>query len=434
MMMFKQPSWSLSFTDLGIRTRGQIIAVACPLFLILAINSRTSAQDWPQILGPHRDGTAPSTSVLKGPWPAKIAPTWTAALGTGLGGPAVAGDSVLILHRLENEEFLQSFDLNTGAARWKTGWPASYRASINPDNGPRCVPTIAGDRVICYGAAGDLACVGLVDGKLHWRRSLRQEYDAEDGYFGAGVSPLVMGSLVIACPGGDRAGIVGIDLQTGKTRWTATEYEASYAAPIAVPHASRQLALVITRLNTVLLDAQSGEVLSDVRFGSRGPTVNAATPSPIGDDQFFLTASYGVGAMLLQVRDEQLVEIYRDKFLLSSQYNTPVHIGSRMIGIDGREDAGIANLRAFDPQSQEIFWRQDDFGTAHLIACGSEALALGLSGRLTRIDGQSDAFHPLSESQLPTAEYRALPALSGNKLLIRGSLGNATQLHCIELP
>ncbi len=407
------------------------------LLLTIFTSASTARSDWPQILGPNRDGKASQTEPLKTDWPAAFTPIWSQNIGNGYGGAAIVQDSVFIMHRIGSEEFLESIDLASGKQRWRTGWEATYNSSIDPDNGPRCVPTIAGDKAICYGAAGDLTCVQTNDGKLVWSRSIRKEYNAEDGYFGAGTTPLVIGDVVIVGVGASKAGIVGVDIATGKNRWVATGYDASYAAPILLRQlgkSGKPLALIVTRLKTVLLDSADGSVLSEISFGSRGPTVNAATPVEVAENQFLLTASYGIGSTLLSTAKGTLTETYRKNQLLSSQYNTPVFINDRIIGIDGREDAGTSILRAFDPQTKKTFWEQDGFSTSHLIAVANQVLVISVDGSIRLIDGTSANYKLLAESKLPAGKYRALPAISEGVLILRKTTGpNNSQCIAIQL-
>lgn len=395
------------------------------------------AEDWPGVLGPARNGTTTERSFASDEWPETLEPSWTLTLGSGYAGPAIINSAVLIPHRQKDVEHVVAVDRDSGKKLWQSSWNATYQTTMNPDNGPRSVPSATSKLVVCYGAAGDLVCMSLDSGRILWNRALRKEYDAEDGYFGAGSSPLILGELVIVCVGGKEAGIVAIELETGKTRWTATNYAASYASPIAFRRGSETLLLVVTRLDTVLLDARNGAVLSEIRFGTRGPAVNAATPISTSDrnGEFFLTASYGAGSVLLGVEGNQFVERFRDKQLLSSQYNTPVRVASRTFGINGREDVGVASLRALDVEHQEVIWDQPSFGTAHLIGFSKRVLALTLNGKLIVFDALADTYHEDASTQLPHATYRALPALSSNYLLVRATHGPAeSELMCFELP
>ncbi|MCA9159446.1 MAG: PQQ-binding-like beta-propeller repeat protein [Planctomycetales bacterium] len=415
-----------------------VLLTLSPSCLLPAVPPTACAQDWPQIMGPERSGQATGQAELSASWPKAPNIAWQADIGSGYAGPAVVGEQVLALHRLGQDELLESFDLSTGKSQWRATWPASYRSSIDPDNGPRCVPTVAPasttsncPTVICYGAAGDLAAVDLDSGKLRWHRKLRSEYRADDGYFGAGSAPLVVGHRVIVCLGGKQAGIVAVDLESGETLWTATDYDASYSAPVAV---DPQTALVVTRLNTLLVDLDTGDVLSEIRFGSRGPTVNAAVPIPIGSGRFLLTASYGVGMTIVSTNHRKLEAIISGSQLLSSQYNTPVLAANRIVGIDGREDVGLAALRCIDLDSQKVLWTKTDYGTAHLIAIGSQVLTLTIPGRVALIDAAADGYHELAHTQLPAGTYRAPPALSSGKFIVRDNHNaNKSKLLCVEL-
>ncbi len=401
--------------------------------LFLGWSVRAAAQDWPQIMGSDRNGQATGHPPLSDVWPTDAAIAWQISMGSGFSGPAISDNKVLAFHRLGIEEVLEAVDLNSGRKLWRASWPATYRDGVNEDIGPRCVPTVAGKLVVCYGAAGDLAAVELDQGKLLWHRRLRAEYDAEDGYFGAGSSPLVIGQTIVVCLGGKQAGIVGVELQTGKTQWTATNYDASYAPPIEVgPHT----ALVVTRLHAVLIDTNDGQVFSEIPFGSRGPTVNAATPILVDKNRFLLTANYGVGATLLSIDDHQLKPIIQGSDLISSQYVTPVVANRRVIAIDGRDDGPPSRLCAIDIQQQKTVWEQPGFGTAHLIAVGSQVLALTKSGTLVLIDGQADEYHEQARMQLPAGTFRAPPALSTGKLIARdtNSETGRSQLFCLEIP
>lgn len=435
----------LSFISRAKPTRGQAfmrvffasfrfltLPVFCALFSAL-VTHQVTAQDWPQIMGPTRDGQAQGHPLISDAWPTDPPIAWQVSMGSGYSGPAVSGNKVLAFHRLGKEEVLEAVNLDNGQKLWRASWPATYRGGFNEDTGPRCVPTVAGKFVVCYGAAGDMAAVDLDQGKLLWHRPLRSEYDAEDGYFGAGSSPLVMGQTIVVCLGGKQAGIVGVELQSGKTKWTATNYDASYAPPIQV---GPQSALVITQLNAVWIDSSNGKVMSQIPFGSRGHTVNAATPIPIDKDLFLLTANYGVGAMLLSTTNNHLEPIFQGSDLISSQYVTPVAVNGRVIAIDGRDDGPPSRICAIDVKQQKTVWEKPSFGSAHLIAVGTQVLALTNSGTLVLIDGQADTYRELARMQLPPGTYRAPPALSAGKLIARDTNSNTSrsQLYCVEIP
>ncbi len=68
-------------------------------------------------------------------------------------------------------------------------------------------------------------------------------------------------------------------------------------------------------------------------------SVNAATPVVV-DDLIFLTACYGTGAVLLQVKKDGLEEVWKSDEVLSCHYDTPVYQDGHLYGIDGRQEEG----------------------------------------------------------------------------------------------
>jgi len=82
-------------------------------FLSVAVPSASAAADWPQFLGPTRDGHSPSTIldvVPKEGWPLR----WKAAVGEGFSGPVVVSNCVYLFHRSEGQEVLSADHVTDG--------------------------------------------------------------------------------------------------------------------------------------------------------------------------------------------------------------------------------------------------------------------------------------------------------------------------------
>src|SRR5262249_12254140 len=153
---------------------------------------------------------------------------------------------------------------------------ASYRGGIDPDIGPRCVPLLAEGTAYVFGAAGDLHAVALDTGKKRWSRALYADYKGDEGYFGAGSTPILIAGKLLVNVGGRGAGIVGLDPATGKSVWQSSDEAASYSSPATAKIGGQERAVFITRLNCVLADPANGKISKLFSFGMRGPTVNAA--------------------------------------------------------------------------------------------------------------------------------------------------------------
>jgi len=400
---------------------------------LLLVTSSACAGDWPQILGPHRNGHAENEKLLD-QWPQRgPKEVWKKDLGTGYAGPAVADGVVYLFHRESSSELLEAVELKTGKKIWTCDMPASYQASINPDDGPRCVPVVTKDAVIVYGAAGILRSVERQTGKIRWEVDLARNFSAPDGYFGAGSTPIVFDKSVLVNVGGrNGAGIVAVNLEDGQFQWKAVDDAASYSSPVMTTIADRPYAVFVTRLQTVVIDPFTGNVLYGFPFGARGPTVNAATPVVTGN-KLFVTASYRVGAKLVELDKTQFKPIWENDDTLSSQYNTPVRVGDYLYGIHGREDLGSPELRCIELATGRVMWSELLPGTAHLIYADKKLIALTHEGTAILFLPDEKKFAEVSRFRASNDIARALPALSGGYLLVRETGTRGGPIRCFQI-
>ena len=376
------------------------------------------AGEWPQILGPARDGKAQGERLATN-WPAPGPPVvWQRAVGHGYAGVAVSGGRVILYHREGNEALAEAIDARSGKPVWKKNFPTNYQTSIAPDDGPRCVPLIHKDRVYLFGADGDLHCLQLDTGKVVWSRDADRDYGAPLGYFGAGSTPIIDADKLLVNIGGPMAGIVAFSLADGKTAWKATNDQASYSSPIAATIDGKRHVIFITRLNVVSVDPVKGDVQFQFPFGMRGPTVNAAMPLLLGSD-LFVSASYGVGARLVRITGDKPDELWSDDNIMSSQYTTCVEVDGKLYGIHGRQDAGVAQLRAIDPLTPKVLWTEEGFGTGNLILADGKLLIMKTDGELILAEASPEKFRPLAKAKVFSDVVQALPALADRLLYVR---------------
>src|SRR5579859_1054393 len=191
------------------------------LTLLLLTCAGAQGEDWPQFLGPARNG------VYSGPefpasWPKSGPPLlWKIDVGQGFSGPVVARGRVILFHRRENRAIVDSLDALTGKPVWSVDYPTDYRDDFGFDEGPRATPAIAGERIYTFGAEGVLQALDFATGKRIWMVDIRQKFGAPKGFFGAACSPLVEDGRVLMNAGGPNgAGVVAFDAASGKVLWT----------------------------------------------------------------------------------------------------------------------------------------------------------------------------------------------------------------------
>ncbi len=391
------------------------------------------AGDWPQVLGPQRNGQAENEQLFSS-WPSGGPQVvWKKTIGQGYAGPAVVGSRLLLFHRVDDLEVCEARDTQSGRILWKTSFPTRYRSRINPDDGPRAAPVVQGGRVFLFGAAGTLHCVNLQTGEKHWSRDVYADYQGSEGFFGAGSTPIVLDDRLILNVGGRAgAGLVAFSTKNGATLWQATDEEASYSSPATGVFGGRRHVIFATRLNAISIDPANGKTLFKFPFGVDGSTVTAATPLLL-DGHVFYSAAYGAGAYLAKIGPQGATKVWANDDSMSSQYTTCVRRGNYLYGMHGREDYANGQLRCIDWRTGKVQWSKTGFGVGHLIAADDKLLVVTNDGKLTLAKADPTAFQVLAQANVFGATVRALPALSNGRLYIRTNGADNSRLWCVQV-
>ena len=403
-------------------------AVFCALLHSATVNC--PAGDWPQILGPSRNGVA-NGERLADNWPDKGPDVlWQRSVGRGFAGVAVQGDRALVFHREGDTERLDAVNPATGEILWEQSLPTSFEPQYGRDDGPLAVPTIHEGRVITLGPSGSLVCRSLETGDAIWIHDVRDEFEAREGFFGMACSPLVDDGRVIVNVGGRNvgAGVVAFDLMSGDVVWKSVEDGASYSSPVVADVDGVRHLIVLTRMKCVSLDPEDGDVRFEFPFGLRGPTVTAANPL-IVDGHLFLSASYGIGAVYARIGEASAESVWSSNDIMSSQYTTCIEQDGVLYGVDGRQDIPPADLKCFDMQTQKVLWTESDFGCATLIKADGKLLITKTDGEVVLAELTPEAFRPLARAKVLRGTVRALPALAAGRLFVR----NEDTLMCLSV-
>jgi outer membrane protein assembly factor BamB len=390
----------------------------CGLGILAAWGGWTRAGDWPQLFGPARNGLSTETGLVKS-WPAEGPPLlWQRAVGAGYSGPVVAGDRLILFHRLGDEEVVECLQASTGKAEWNFRCPTAYQDDLGKGDGPRATPLVSGERVYTLGAEGKLHCLDLKDGKKIWDRDLNTDYQVRKGFFGVGTTPLLEGRRLLVNVGGTGAGIIALDADNGKEVWRATDHEASYSSPVAATLAGRRQAIFFTREGIVFLDPQTGAVQFSKHFRSRGnASVNAASPVVAGDYVFF-SACYGTGAILLQATSTGFNEVWKNTESMLNHYNTCVAHDGYLYGFDGRQEEG-AHLRCIELKTSIIAWTAPEAGCGSMILADGKLIVLTEHGELLLVELTPAAYREKARAAVLGQPCRSPMALANGRLYAR---------------
>lgn len=377
-----------------------------------------AAGDWPQFLGPTRNGVADGPPLADA-WPAGGPRViWRTAVGQGFAGPVVAGSRLILFHRAGDEEVVEALDTATGRSQWRYAYPTAYRDDFGFDEGPRAAPVVSGSAIYTFGAEGQLHAIDLARGTRLWSVDTMRRFEVPKAFFGAGGSPLVEQGRVIANVGGPSAGIVAFDAKTGDVLWTATDHAASYSSGVGATLGGRRHALFLTREGLVGLDPASGRLFFQQPWRARmAASVNAATPVVAGD-LVFVSAEYGPGAGVLRVEGTRLVPLWSSDEALTNHYATSVHHEGYLYGFHGRQELG-PSLRAVEVRTGSVAWSEEQFRAGSVTLVGNRLLVLREAGELLLAEATPRRFTPLARAQVLGGVVRPYPALSDGILYAR---------------
>jgi outer membrane protein assembly factor BamB len=404
------------------------------LLLFIAV-SVAGAADWPQWLGPTRDGASPEKVA---PWKDAPKVLWRKPVGEGNSSPVVAGGRVYLHSRVEgkDEEEVVALDAKDGTEVWRKSYA---RAAFKSDygNGPRATPAVVDGKLYTYGITGVLTCWDAADGKQVWRVDTLKEFAPPKLRFGASCSPLVEGKAVLVNVGAKGASAVAFDKDKGDVVWKSQDDMASYSSPIAVGKGKGRQVIFLTQAAAVGLDPAEGKLLwrhpfKDALFE------NSCTPAVSGDLLLLSAITLGSAGVRLKTADGKAeAEEAWNNAKLTSYFSTPVTVGADQTYLVAARlnlfnlDATESDLHCVETKSGKSLWTKQKVGKFHaaLLRTGDDKLLmLEDGGDLVLLDPNPKEYRELARSKVCGATW-AHPALAGGKLYLRDN----KEVICLQL-
>jgi len=298
-----------------------------------------SAADWPQWRGPSRDGISKETGLLQ-EWPAE-GPTllWQKdGLGDGYSTPSIVGDRIFLINNkgLENE-FVQCLSVKDGSQIWQTHIGKVGKPDQKPPYpGARSTPTIDGKMLYALGSDGDLACMDIDKGKIHWTKNLLTDFGGSSGTWAYAESPLIDKNVLVVTPGGKEATIIALNKKNGKVvkKFPIPEGDnAAYSSIIIVDAAGVRQYVQFLAQGVVGVDTKSGKFLWRYDHTTGKSPANIGTPV-FGDSSIYTGTHYTGGGLVKLSADNGGVkadEVYFDK-KLPTAIGGAVLIGDYLFG------------------------------------------------------------------------------------------------------
>ncbi len=306
------------------RSVKRLVATSCIAF----VQANLVADDWPQWLGPERDGVWRENGIVEKLPADGLKIRWRVPIGGGYAGPAVAKGRVYVMDRqlaegatnpsnafsrgeIPGRERVLCLNESDGKVLWEHAYDCRYTVSYA--SGPRTTPVVHEGKVYTLGSEGNLHCLDAEKGTVLWARDFKTDFGVKTPMWGFAGHPLVDGNKVICLAGGDGSTAVAFDKNTGKEVWRAlSAQEPGYAPPMIYEFAGKRQLIVWHPESVNGLDPETGKVFWTHRHA---PPVRAGmtipTPRKVGD-LLFLTSFYN-GSVLLRVDSDQPSVVWQSK-------------------------------------------------------------------------------------------------------------------------
>ncbi len=371
-------------------------------------------QDWPQWMGPNRDGKASGFDAPQ-TWPKALNQKWKINVGPGDATPALVGDKLYAFGKQGNDEVLVCLNAADGKEIWRDKHAA---AAINGADrghaGPRSSPAVADGKVVTLGAGGVVSCLDAASGKLLWRK----EATGGAPRFHVASSPLIADGLCIVQLGGSSAGTISaFDLATGNEKWKWAGDGPSYASPVLMTVEGTKQIVAQTQTSIVGVSAADGKLLWKIAAASGGMgAYNAVTPVIDGQTLIYTGQGSGTKAVKVTKQGDQFTTKELWGSPVGTKYNTPVLKDGLLFGYS--QSNGLYCMRA---ATGEIAWKTgrggQGFGT--VVDAGPVLLALPTaSSELIAYRATDTKYDELARIKVGDQPY-AFPIVSGKRIFVK---------------
>jgi len=326
------------------------------------------AQDWPAWMGAGRDGVYRETGIIDTIPESGLKVKWRMPIAAGYAGPAVAGGKVVVFDyvksggeikndpgervELKGAERITVMKAETGETIWQKSYDCPY--SISYPAGPRCTPTIDGDRVYTLGAEGDLQCRSMVDGEIVWEISLKKKFSAEILIWGQSSHPLIDGDLLYTMVGGEGQGIVAFNKKTGEVVWKALDTAAGYAPPSIIEAGGGRQLIAFHPTGVASLNPVDGSKYWEHKME---PLYQMSIARPVINGNLLYASGIRNVSLMMELDTEKpgAKELWRgeSKTSVYSANSTPLFVDGTLYGTD----CVLGCLFAIDGKTGERLWQ-----------------------------------------------------------------------------
>lgn len=389
-----------------------VVVVSIFIASAVALFAQDARLDYPQWRGLQRDGSG-SSFAAPNAWPSQLRRQWRVEVGEGYSTPILVGKTAYVFARRDGNEVLAALDADTGAARWRSSYPAPYTASrpaAAHGAGPKATPLFHDGRLFTLGISGIVTAFEASTGARAWQTPA----PAEPAFYGAASSPIGDGGIVMVHPG-DYGPLTAFDAATGAVKWTAGK-GGFFASPILVTLGGVRQVVTVTQENVMGVSPADGRILWEFPWagGNGGPTPVMAGGAIIVSGSDRGTVAFTV----LRRGDTWTTQTVWETKDVSMYLSTPVVIDDTLFGFSSRNSG---QFFALDTRTGTTLWLGPPREAANAAVAKSGRLLVLLKDDAQLIVASNSRTGLESRQRYAVADSAtwADPVMSGNRLFVR---------------
>lgn len=403
----------------GMDERGKGVAMEKEVqigeFFELFENETSSlSETWPRLRGSDFDNISKSPVKLIdkfGPKGPQI--KWTVETGEGHAGAAIYEGMVYFIDYDEDirADMLRCFSLETGTELWRR-W---YKVSVKRNHGmSRTVPAITEEHIVTIGPRAHVMCVKRENGDFLWGLDVERKYETEIPLWYTGQCPLIYDGKAIIAPGG-KALMIAIDCSSGEILWeTPNEkgWKMSHSSIMLYEFSGRKM-FVYSSTGGIVGIAADGPDEGRILWESSEWNHKVIAPSPVcmPDGKIFLSAGYGAGSMMIQLKESggafsvEVITSFPPRDGLASEQQTPIYYMGHLFGIEPKDAGALRNqLVCYHPSDvTRVVWSSGStarFGLGPYIIADNKLYILSDDGTFTIVKPDTRQYIQLEQVKL----------------------------------
>lgn len=368
---------------------------------------------------------------------------WKKPLGDGHAAPVIYDGKIYILDYDEKSksDALRCLSLKTGEELWNR----RYKVHLKRNHGlSRTIPAVTENYVVSIGPRGQVMCVDRKTGDLKWGIDLEKEYGTEIPFWYTGQCPLIVNDTAIIAAAG-KSLLVAIDCKTGQKAWETPnpkKWKMSHSSIMPMTLDGRKM-FVYCAVGGICGVSADGSLKGKILWENEAfaPSVIAPSPLMLNDGRILVTAGYGAGSAIFQVRESagkyevQLLKKFKPADGIASEQQTPILLNGKVYAILPKDAGELRNQFAvYDAGNLQKALGSSGktvrFGLGPYLYADGKFFILNDDGELTIAKINGNQFKVLDKAKIIDGQDSWGPlAVTGGFLLMRDS----KQMVCMNI-